>query len=182
MSIVKKLLDLMDGKIEIQSEKDKGTKVIISIPFAIGKEVYEKNEDLTLLSSYQSLNGKHILLVDDNALNREIAVDMLSDLGLEVDEAGDGVEAVKLVKENISKYDYILMDVQMPLMNGYDATKAIRALDLEGCDTIPIIAMTANAFEEDKKNAFEAGMNSHLAKPVNVEELSNVLLNYINKK
>ena len=107
---------------------------------------------------------------------------MLSDLGLEVDEAGDGVEAVKMVKENISKYDYILMDVQMPLMNGYDATKAIRALDLEGCDTIPIIAMTANAFEEDKKNAFEAGMNSHLAKPVNVEELSNVLLNYINKK
>lgn len=182
MSIVKKLLDLMDGKIEIQSEKDKGTKVIISIPFAIGKEVYEKNDDLTLLSSYSSLKGKHILLVDDNALNREIAVDMLSDLGLEVDEAGDGVEAVKLVKENISKYDYILMDVQMPLMNGYDATKAIRALDLEGCDTIPIIAMTANAFEEDKKNAFEAGMNSHLGKPVNVEELSNVLLNYVNKK
>lgn len=117
--------------------------------------------------------GKHVLLVEDNELNREIALYLLEDMKIRVDTAKDGVEAVEKVKASVEDtYDLILMDVQMPNMNGYEATMAIRKLEDRAFAEIPIIAMTANAFEEDRKDALAAGMNGHIAKPVDVVKLA----------
>ena len=120
----------------------------------------------------EMFTGKRILLVEDNELNAEIASELLSDAGLEVDTAEDGEIAVKKMEESApSRYDLILMDVQMPKMNGYEATKRIRAMDDKAKANIPIIAMTANAFEEDRQNAINAGMNAHIAKPIDISLL-----------
>ncbi|MCI8284339.1 MAG: response regulator [Firmicutes bacterium] len=127
-------------------------------------------------------NGKRILLVEDNELNREIALEILTEVGLNIDEAEDGSIAVEKIRSSEPGfYDLILMDIQMPVMDGYEATKAIRSLENKKLANIPIIAMTANAFEEDKKAAFDAGMNSHLAKPLDVEKLFATLAKVINK-
>jgi CheY-like chemotaxis protein len=120
-----------------------------------------------------------VLLVEDNEMNREIAEELLTEQGIIVDMAEDGDIAVdKLNKAAPGDYDLILMDVQMPRMNGYEATKAIRKLDNPQKASIPIIAMTANAFEEDKKNAFDAGMNGHLAKPIDTQKLIQTLTDF----
>jgi CheY-like chemotaxis protein len=121
--------------------------------------------------------GKRILLAEDNELNAEIAIEILTEVGFEVDRAEDGQVCVDMLQnaENYF-YDVILMDIQMPNMNGYEATKAIRALPDAAKAEIPIIAMTANAFEEDKRDAMRAGMNGHLAKPINVRELYKTLM------
>ena len=125
------------------------------------------------------LKGMKVLLVEDNEMNREIAEEILTENGLIVDTANDGDIAVdKVRKAAPGDYELILMDVQMPRMNGYDATKAIRKLDDPQKSRIPIIAMTANAFEEDKKNALDAGMNGHLAKPIEVQKLIQMLTNF----
>ncbi|MDO4474886.1 MAG: response regulator [Eubacteriales bacterium] len=122
------------------------------------------------------MEGKRILLAEDNDLNAEIAFEILSEVGLIVERAEDGAICVEMLqKAEDGYYDLILMDVQMPNMNGYDATKAIRALPDAEKANIPIFAMTANAFEEDKKNAFEAGMNGHIAKPINIREMFRLL-------
>ena len=121
-----------------------------------------------------------MLLVDDIEVNREIAKAILTEIGLDVEEAGDGSDAVQMVKDSPpNHYDIILMDVQMPVMNGYDATRNIRALNRKDAKTVPIVAMTANAFEEDKENALKAGMDDHLAKPLDIPKLLATLKKYL---
>lgn len=180
MSIVKRLVDMMDGRIEIESEKNRGTCVKVYVTFNKSDES-KINQKISVPEKIpMDPEGKRILLVDDNNLNREIAKDILEDAGLMVDEAMDGAEAVKMFeKAEAGYYDAILMDVQMPLMNGYEATRRIRSLGTFEASSIPVIAMTANAFEEDKKDAIDAGMNDHLAKPVDEEKLLNTLSKYM---
>ncbi len=126
-------------------------------------------------------SGRHILLVEDNELNREIATEILKEYGFQVEAVTDGTFAVEKMKAATpGGYDLILMDVQMPNMNGYDATIAIRAIDNDFCKKIPIVAMTANAFEEDRKTALDAGMNDHIAKPINVEQMLATIRKYLN--
>lgn len=174
MSITKQLVELMGGTISIESELGVGTKVWVEFENRIAQPVSLKSQIPE--NSNFNLEGKKILLVEDNELNREIATEILKEEGIIVDTAEDGVVAVDIMRNSEEgQYDLILMDVQMPNMNGYDATKAIRALPDSYASKIPIIAMTANAFEEDKKNAYDAGMNGHLAKPIDMSELLNML-------
>ena len=178
MTIVKKLTDLMGGTIEIQSQKGQGSKIAVTIPMKwsgnFNTEVAEQKTITTI-----PLKGMKVLLVEDNEMNREIAEEILTEIGLIVDTANDGDIAVsKIRKAAPGEFKLILMDVQMPRMNGYDATKEIRKLDDPQKANIPIIAMTANAFEEDKKNALAAGMNGHLAKPIEVQKLIQTLTNF----
>ncbi len=176
MAIVKRLVDIMGGELEIESEQGVGTtvKCVLSFEKAAQNDVEfdDDNEEKDILE----IVDKHILLVDDNTLNREIARDILEEDGAFVDEAGDGDEAVSMIeKSEAGHYDVVLMDVQMPRVDGYTATKQIRQMKDKAKAEIPIIALTANAFEQDKKNALEAGMNAHLSKPIRVNELEKVL-------
>lgn len=177
MAIVKRLVDMMGGDIEIESKLGKGTVVQIYLSFDIADKqvaVPVKNE-----TQERSLTGKRILLVEDNELNREIARDILEYEGIIIEEAEDGAIAVEKVREHTPDYyDYVLMDIQMPYMNGYQASHAIRNLDNADYSLLPIIAMTANAFEDDIRNALEAGMNGHLSKPINVPVLLQCLREY----
>lgn len=178
MSIVKRLVDLLDGSIKISSKVGVGTRVEITLPFRIVEnDKYMEKESQFFFR--RSLKGKRVLLVEDNDLNREIAKDILSEEGMIVEEACDGNDAVTMMKEKMMEnpfyYDFVLMDIQMPNMDGYEASKAIRKLPMSRYVHVPIIAMTANAFEEDKKKAVSAGMDAHLAKPVNIEVLLDTL-------
>lgn len=174
MAIVRRLVDMMKGDIEIESELGKGTEVQIYLTFKIADAV--TTETNSELDSETSLKGKKILLVEDNELNREIARDILSFEGLEIEEAEDGSIAVEKVKKHAPDYyDYVLMDIQMPYMNGYQASRAIRSLKNDDYSKLPIFAMTANAFEDDVKDALAAGMDGHLAKPINVPILIETL-------
>ena len=174
MSITKSLTELMGGSISIESTPGKGTTVCLEFENRISEPV----SPLSVMTETDTLNlhGKKILLVEDNDLNREIATEILEDAGIVIDTAEDGNIAVeKMQNAAIGQYDLILMDIQMPTMNGYDATRAIRALPDAYASGIPIIAMTANAFEEDKQNAMAAGMNGHIAKPIDIPKLLNTL-------
>lgn len=174
MTITKSLVDLMNGTISIESEVGKGTTVTLEFENRIAEPTSPKSNVLHKLTI--SLEGKKILLVEDNELNREIATDILEDEGIIVDTAEDGDIAVeKMRNAKHGQYDLILMDIQMPRMNGYEATRAIRNLANSYAANIPIVAMTANAFDEDKQNAFEAGMNAHLSKPIDVSKLIRTL-------
>lgn len=139
-------------------------------------------EEPVLPETSEDMRGKRLLLVEDNELNREIAVEILTESGFEVETACDGTEAVEIMKTaEEGRFDLILMDIQMPIMNGYDATRAIRAMESEYASSIPIVAMTANAFDEDKKNAIDAGMNDHIAKPLDIDRLFEVLHKHLKK-
>lgn len=186
MSIVKRLVDLMEGNIGIQSEPGHGTTISITLSFPIP----EDSESVSLIEKDEShfnfnLAGKRILLVEDNELNREIAKFILEDLGLIVDEADDGDVAVSIMGDLANRgdfhhYDFILMDIQMPRMDGYEAAKAIRAIPTPEGIHIPIIAMTANAFDEDRQNAIAAGMDDHLSKPIDILKLNETLAKWGN--
>ena len=174
MAISRKLVEKMDGTITFESEKGVGTTFVIRVPFKIDLDA-DKHEEQTDASE-KSIKGLNILLAEDNELNMEIAEFVLQNEGADVTKAWDGQEAVELFRNSESgEFDVILMDIMMPVMNGYEATKIIRSLDREDAKVIPIIAMTANAFTEDRIRAKEAGMDEHVAKPVDVELLLKVI-------
>ena len=174
MPIAKNLVEKMGGAITFESEEGTGTTFVIRVPFKIdmNADKREKQKDV----SEKSIKGLHILLAEDNELNMEIAEFMLQNEGAEVTKAWNGQEAVELFrKSKPGEFDVILMDIMMPVMNGYEATKKIRSLDREDAKMIPIIAMTANAFTEDRIRAKEAGMDEHIVKPVDVGLLIKVI-------
>jgi len=174
MPITKKLVEKMGGTITFESEEGVGTKFVVLIPFKIDMEADQRKEQENV--SEKSIKGLHILLAEDNELNMEIAEFMLQNEGADVTKAWNGQEAVELFrKSKPGEFDVILMDIMMPVMNGYEATKLIRSLDREDARMIPIIAMTANAFTEDRLRAKEAGMDEHIPKPVDVKLLLKVI-------
>ena len=174
LSISRKLVEKMGGTITFESKKGVGTTFVIRVPFKIDPDVDKREEQKDV--SEKSIKGLHILLAEDNELNMEIAEFVLQNEGADVTKAWDGQEAVELFRNSEpGEFDVILMDIMMPVMNGYEATKMIRSLDREDAKKIPIIAMTANAFTEDRIRAKEAGMNEHVAKPVDVELLMKVI-------
>ena len=179
MAITKNIVDMMGGTIDVQTEQGKGTEFIVCLPFRIQSEKHHTEkiaEDTILPAAGSDFRGKRILLVEDNELNSEIAVELLNAYGFVVDTAENGAEAVEKVKNSTpGNYDLVLMDVQMPVMNGYEATKQIRALNDPALAGITILAMTANAFNEDRKKALECGMNGFLSKPIVIEELIGTL-------
>ena len=171
MPIVKRLTELMGGTIDVSSTLGKGTKFTVIIPMKIDETAGEESA-AEEAAGVESLEGMKILLVEDNEMNREIAEEILSAMGAVLTAAEDGVIALeKLSASRPGDFDVVLMDVQMPRMDGYEATRRIRALPDKALASIPIIAMTANAFEEDRQNALAAGMDGHLAKPIDVDRL-----------
>ena len=174
MPITKKLVEKMGGTIAFESKEGEGTVFEITIPFQIDPDADKRGEQKE--ESEQSIKGLHILLAEDNELNMEIAEFVLQNEGAVVTKAWNGQEAVERFRRSSSgEFDVILMDIMMPVMNGYEAARTIRSLDREDARKIPIIAMTANAFTEDKLRAKEAGMNEHIAKPVDVKRLIKVI-------
>ena len=174
MPITKKLVEKMGGTITFESEKGVGTTFVIQVPFKIDMDA-DKREEQTDVSE-NSIKGLHILLAEDNELNMEIAEFVLQNEGADVTKAWNGQEAVELFRNSKpGEFNVILMDIMMPVVNGYEATKMIRSLDREDAKKIPIIAMTANAFTEDRIKAKAAGMDEHIAKPVDVELLIKVI-------
>lgn len=174
MAISKKLVEEMGGTITFESKKGVGTTFVIRVPFKIDLDADKREESKDV--SEKSINGMHVLLAEDNELNMEIAEFLLQNEGAEVTKAWNGQEIVELFRKSESgEFDVILMDIMMPIINGYEAAKRIRSLDREDAKKIPIIAMTANAFTEDRIRAKEAGMDEHVAKPIDVELLIKVI-------
>lgn len=179
MSISKKLVEKMGGTITFESEEGAGTTFVIRVPFKIDLDVDKSKEQKDL--SKKTIKGLHILLAEDNELNMEIAEFMFQNEGAEVTKAWNGLEAVEIFeKSRPGEFDVILMDIMMPVMNGYNATKRIRSMDREDAKEIPIIAMTANAFTEDRIRAKEAGMDEHISKPVDGNLLVKVIHELLN--
>ena len=173
MAITKSLVDMMGGGITVKSEQGKGSEFTISLRFPIGEAKTGQTPPAAKASAF---TGKKLLVVEDNELNLEIASTLLKEAGFEVDTAENGKIAVEKVEAaSAGRYDLILMDIQMPEMDGYEATRRIRALPDARKAALPIVAMTANAFEDDRKNALHAGMNGHIAKPLDIQKLFQVL-------
>jgi len=183
MAIAKKIIEMMGGSITVQSAEGEGSEFIVKLPCKISsvsakQDAVLKPQEMDAPASLPDFSGKRVLLVEDNELNQILAENILTGAGLDVDIAGDGTEAVEKVKSAAAAYyDVILMDIQMPLMDGYEATKQIRALEEPDKAAIPIIAVTANAFDEDRQAAEAAGMNAHLAKPYDIPVIMETLKN-----
>ena len=182
MAITKNIVDMLGGTIHVESEVGRGTEFTVMLECEISEMTVKeepdpeqreplKNEKQKIRAEIQRrYEGKKVLLVEDNELNREIATAIMEEIGLNVDCVEDGTDAVNIMSSaEGGKYDLIFMDIQMPKMDGYTATREIRTLNDPKCANIPIIAMTANAFEEDRKKAIKAGMNAHIAKPISVD-------------
>ena len=179
MAITKQFVELMGGEIRVTSTFGKGSCFMGEIPLEIDRSAAAAQANDAAVTD---ISGMRILLVEDNELNMEIACELLEDEGAEVTTAEDGQIAVDTFRNaELYHFDAVLMDIMMPNLNGYDATKAIRALDRADAGRIPIIAMSANAFEEDVKKSLEVGMNAHLAKPINVAELIKTLGTFAKK-
>ncbi|MBQ8081920.1 MAG: response regulator [Clostridia bacterium] len=176
LSITKSIVDLMGGQIEVNTEQGKGTEFTVRLPFPAGEEEQEEEAAGPLARQSIDFSGMRLLLAEDNEINREIATMILSQAGFAVEAAENGREAVDMVaRSDAGYYDAVLMDIQMPEMDGYSAARAIRSLPDEALRRVPIVAMTANAFQEDVQEALEAGMNGHIAKPLNVDRMLETL-------
>lgn len=172
MTITKGLIDQMGGTIEVSSREGEGSTFVITLPFQLAEAPAEGAAAETETAGQASIRGLRLLLAEDNALNAEIAKVLLEDEGAEITVAGDGQQAVKLFSESpAGTFDAILMDMMMPVMDGLTATRTIRAMERPDAGTIPIIALTANAFAEDAEACFQAGMNAHLAKPLEIKKV-----------
>ena len=179
LALVKQMVELMNGSISLESQKDKGTTVRFEISGEICRaDEVEQNSAIDVQQGEIKASGRKILVVEDNYLNREITVELLEDEGFVTEEAEDGTVAIAKLKEHgPNYYDLILMDIQMPLMNGYTATRAIR--EMYPYDRIPIIALSANAFEEDRQKSLDAGMDEHISKPIKLRDLLKTMEKYI---
>ncbi|NCB92796.1 MAG: response regulator [Clostridia bacterium] len=181
LSIVKNLIEMMGGSIQVKSELGEGTEFVVEIDFMEAQKPQEVVQQKKM-DDHKILNGKHILLCEDHPLNKEIIIKILNKAGVEVDYAPNGrIGTEKFREKEMYGYDAILMDVRMPVMDGITAAKVIRAMDREDARTIPIIAMTANAYAEDKQMTREAGMDEHLTKPINIDVLYQVLTRFIGR-
>lgn len=181
LAITKNIVDIMGGDIKVSSCVGRGSEFIVSFCFRFSENTGSPDFSAgqasgACMDSSEIFAGKRLLLVEDNELNLEIASSMLEDAGFEIDSASDGAEAVRIMSgDEFDRYDLILMDIQMPNMDGYEAARRIRRLPNSAASSIPIIAMTANAFEEDRQDAFKAGMNGHIAKPIEIDKLKEAI-------
>lgn len=176
LSIVKDIIELMGGMIELESKENVGSTFTVTVPFKIDHLVENNDSQNDSCSQSMELSGKRVLLVEDNAINMEIAHAILEEEHLNITEAKNGKEALEIFQNSkLSEYDVIIMDVMMPVMDGLEATKAIRMLEREDAKKIPIIAMTANAFEEDRKACLDAGMDEHIGKPIDIPLLKRTI-------
>ncbi len=184
LAVVKNLVDMMEGSIEVESEVGRGSKFTVSLLLKISEEhaVDKQTEPVHILDD-QDLKGKRLLLVEDNDINCEIAQELLESQGYIVETAKDGSVALEKIKDSEpGYYTLVLMDIQMPVMDGYEATVAIRKLENRELAQIPIVALSANAFAEDYKKSFESGMNAHFPKPINMEELQEMIRNVLSRQ
>ena len=183
LAIAKDIVELMGGTIELESEENVGSKFTVTIPFEIDYLVENNDSQKDSCSQGMDLSGKRLLLVEDNAINMEIAHAILEEEHLNITEAKNGKEALEIFQNSkLNEYDVIIMDVMMPVMDGLEATKAIRMLEREDAKKIPIIAMTANAFEEDRKACLDAGMDEHIGKPIDIPLLKRAIMKLLTKK
>lgn len=184
MSIVKGLVSMMQGDVQVRSVPGKGTRFTVTLYLKLEnrEEISEKKKTdrpVTNLLDSNPLAGIRILLVEDNELNQEIARELLEMAGAVVELANNGREAVDMVQEHPDRYGTILMDIRMPVMDGCEAARRIRALGRPDTDRVPIIAMTANAFSEDVKQSLDSGMNAHIAKPIDMEKIIRTIQEYV---